>query len=205
VVVLVACLAACDDDDLVTDASVEVMPERPTDAVIDLPAENAPDLRGGGDCPYPACDNEVLFVVPGFFGRFGIEAYDVEVTACRADFCAAARVQTHSNSRTTVTNRDAAVDAGRVSAPGYSPDLRVQLLLTGTLMVHAPSDEVRFRVVTTSSGRLLIDHRIRLPVQLHCPGGRHCGVCEQITVEIDGADGGRPIDAHSPPSPDICQ
>ena len=162
-VVLVACLGACDDDDLVTDASVEVMPARPADAVIDLPAddlpadvaigvdvrdvpaevENAPDLRG--DCPYPACD-EVWFVVPGFFDRFGIEAYDVEVTACRADFCAAARVVTHSNSRINVINRDAAVDAGRVSVPGYaSAALRVQLLPRGAALRWLRADHRRDR------------------------------------------------------------
>jgi hypothetical protein len=221
-VVLVTCLGACDDDDLVTDAGVDIMAERPADAVIDRPAdvaieidardvpaevESAPDLQGGGDCPYELCvGNEAVFTVRDFFRRFGTEAHDVEVTACRGDACGSARVLTHPNSRTTVTNHDA-VDGGYVWFAGASTDLRVQLRLDWWQPLgRARSEDVSFRVLATGTGRLLVEYRDRLPVEVYCPGGLRCRLCEQITVEIDLADGGRPIDAHSPPGPDeLCQ
>jgi hypothetical protein len=219
-VAVLAQLAGCADDDppgpaAMMDARAEVLgdaaaetwlPDAPDDVPDALVSDTQPDqeVRPGVDCAAIGCGDALSFRVPGFIARFGAEARLIDVTVCRGTSCEDARVQLQENGGVNITQADGG--PASVGASLLSDTLRVSFRPAAPPTTVMPRQEqVDLRIVT-STGRSLVSFRTQAPVEVFCPGGLACGICEAITVDLDTADGGQPVDANDHPGRGgVCQ
>jgi hypothetical protein len=218
-VAVLAQLAGCADDDppgpaAVMDARAEVPGDASEaglpDAAGDVPdavvsdAQSDQEVRPSVDCAAIGCGDALSFRVPGFIARFGAEARLIDVTVCRGTSCEDARVQLQENGGVNVTQADGG--PASVGASLLSDTLRVSFTPAAPPAAVMPRQEqVDLRIVT-STGRSLVSFRTQAPVEVFCPGGLACGICEAITVDLDSADGGQPVDANDHPGRGgVCQ
>jgi len=217
-------LAGCGDDnppgpggmdarpDVVADTA-DASADKPADTVesdanidvVDAPdTQPVQDVRANIDCGAIGCGASLVFKVPGFIARFGAEARLIDVTACRGTSCADSRVQLMENGISHVTRGDGGPD--RVLAVLLNDTLQVDFTASTLPTVPMPRQEqVQLRIVT-SGGRGLVDFRTQAPVEVFCPGGLGCVICEKIWVQLDSADGGQPVDANDHPGQaGVCQ
>jgi hypothetical protein len=210
-----ATLGGCSDDkgsgnaDAATDAAGDSVsetarldgPDAPADGP-DAGTDAVGDVRPNVDCAAVGCGAAVSFRVPDFIARFGADARLIDVTVCRGSVCADARVQLFPNGGTTVTPGDGG--PARTGASLVNDNLGVTFDPETSPTGMARQEQVVLRIVT-STGRLLVDFRTQAPVEVFCPGGLSCGICETITVNLDSADGGQAVDANHPGSGGVCQ